>query len=337
VTLTLYVDGVAWRRRAGAVLDRYGDVIAVVKGNGYGFGRRRLAGIAGELGVERLAVGTVHELAGLPATAALAELPAGATERPIVLTPASAADALVGAEATLTVGSVLDVVALTAAGHREPVVVKLASSMRRYGAEPDELPALLGALAGAGLAVDSFALHLPLTGDPVEVEAWVPFLPAGVPLAVSHLDAEALATIRRRHPDRRFPVRLGTALWHGDKATLALRADVMATRPIEPGQSAGYRQVGVPGAGTLVMVGTGTAHGIHPLPDGRSPFHFGQRRLELVEPPHMHTSMLWVPDGAQTPSPGQEVDVQQPLTFVEPDRIIEEPRWSETIFGSTRR
>jgi alanine racemase len=201
--------------------------------------------------------------------------------------------------------------------------VKLASSMRRYGATADDLPALLRALDRAGLAVDSLALHLPVTADAAEIEAWLPRLPAAAPLSVSHLDATALATLRRRHPGRRFPVRLGTALWHGDKAGLALRADVTSTRPVEAGAPAGYRHVTVPGAGTLVMVGAGTAHGVHPLADGRSPFHFARRRLRLLEPPHMHTSMVWVPAGQPTPEAGDAVDVQQPLTFVTPDRIID--------------
>ena len=39
------------------------------------------------------------------------------------------------------------------------------------------------------------------------------------------------------------------------------------------------------------MVGAGTAHGVQPLDDGRSPFHFARQRLALLEPPHMHTSM----------------------------------------------
>jgi alanine racemase len=316
VTLTLTVDAIRWRRRAREVLERHGDVIAVVKGNGYGFGRSRLAGVARELGVERLAVGTVHELGDVAGF--------GGVERLIVLTPASAADASLGPAATLTVGSVRDVDALAAAGHRHPVIVKLASSMRRYGAEPDELPALLDALGAAQLGVDSFAVHLPLAADPAEVEAWLPRLPAGVPLAVSHLDANALEALRRRHSDRRFPIRLGTALWHGDKAGLALRTDVLATRRVEAGQSAGYRLVTVLGPGTLVMVGAGTAHGVHPLADGRSPFHFARRRLELLEPPHMHTSMLWVPDGEPAPAVGDDVDVQQPLTFVTPDRVVDE-------------
>ena len=76
-----------WRRLARPGRARYrrgghGDVIAVVKGNGYGFGRPRLAAEAAALGLRRVAVGTVHELAGLPAFA----------EPPIVLTPVLGAD-----------------------------------------------------------------------------------------------------------------------------------------------------------------------------------------------------------------------------------------------------
>ena len=69
----------------------------------------------------------------------------------------------------------------------------------------------------------------------------------------------------------------------------------------------------MPGDGTLVMVGAGTAHGVHPLGDGRSPFHFARRRLDLVEPPHMHTSMVFVPAGDPAPRCGDIVDVQRPL------------------------
>ena len=64
---------------------------------------------------------------------------------------------------------------------------------------------------------------------------------------------------------------------------------------------------------TLVMVGAGTAHGVHPLADGVSPFHFQRRRLALLEPPHMHTSMVLVPAGEMAPDVGDVVDVQRPL------------------------
>ena len=89
-------------------------------------------------------------------------------------------------------------------------------------------------------------------------------------------------------------------------------------------ERAGYRLVAVPADGMLVMVGAGTAHGVHPQPDGRSPFHFARRRLALVEPPHMHTSMVFVPRGVPVPSVGDAVDVQQPLTYVHVDRVVEQ-------------
>ncbi len=69
------------------------------------------------------------------------------------------------------------------------------------------------------------------------------------------------------------------------------------------------------------MLGTGSANGVTPLADGRSPFHFARRRLDLLEPPHMHTSIAVVPLGEPCPHPGERVDVQSPLTTVQPDRV----------------
>ena len=37
----------------------------------------------------------------------------------------------------------------------------------------------------------------------------------------------------------------------------------------------------------------------------------------------MHTAMLFVPEGDPTPSIGQQVDVQHPLTMTLVDRIVE--------------
>ncbi|HEY1278079.1 MAG TPA: alanine racemase [Acidimicrobiales bacterium] len=311
MTLTLHVDRDAWEANVRDVAARYDDVLAVVKGNGYGFGLGPLAATAVRLGFRRLAVGTVYEIDALP------PLP----QRPVVLTPALELDS--PPDAVLTIGSTEHVAALARRGQGAPVAVKLASSMQRYGVDPDELASLLGAVERAGLGIDQFALHLPLAGDAAEVEAWLPRLPADTPLTVSHVDVGALDRLRASHPGRRIVARLGTALWHGDKSFLDLRADVIDVRTVDAQERAGYRLVDVPGAGTLVMVGTGTAHGVHPLPDGRSPFHFARRRLALLEPPHMHTSMVFVPAGDPVPTVGDEIDVQQPLTYVRVDRVVD--------------
>ena len=115
---------------------------------------------------------------------------------PLVLTPALGEDVTLGAGAILTVGSIEHVRA--AAGRREPVTVKLASSMRRYGVDPSGLPGLLRAVDRAGLDVAGFGLHLPLSGGPEVAEAWLARLPGNAPLAVSHIEPGPLAELRRR-------------------------------------------------------------------------------------------------------------------------------------------
>jgi alanine racemase len=104
---------------------------------------------------------------------------------------------------------------------------------------------------------------------------------------------------------------------------LHLGADVLDVRPVRAGQHAGYRQGTVRCDGTIVVIAAGSAHGVQPLDDGRSPFHFARRRLALLEPPHMHTSMAVVPDGDPTPRPGDIVDVQRPLIST----FVDEVRW----------
>jgi alanine racemase len=307
VTLIARVDGPKLVAHARRVLNDYGDVIAVVKGNGYGLGMRRLAKLALALGVPDLAVGTVHELELLPPE----------VMEPTVLTPILGDAVPVGA--ILTVSSIRHVDAIPASA---PVVIKLASTMRRYGATPGQLPRLMSTIEKAGVDLRGYAIHLPLDGNTFEVDTWLGKLDTTLPVSVSHLTPQALAELRERHPAQRLPIRLGTALWHGDKSFLALRATVLDTQPVGPNDRVGYRAVASPGAGTIVMIGAGTAHGVHPLADGRSPFHFARRRLSLVEPPHMHTSMVWIARGETVPDPGTEVDVQQPLTWVRPDVIL---------------
>ena len=49
---------------------------------------------------------------------------------------------------------------------------------------------------------------------------------------VSHLDAPTYASLRTEAPDHRWRIRLGTALWHGDKSFFTLTADVVEVRPV---------------------------------------------------------------------------------------------------------
>lgn len=309
MTLRLRVDGERWHRQIHDVARHHPGLIPVVKGNGYGFGRRELAAVAAGLS-DTVAVGTIHELDELPATVT-----------PVVLTPTVRPPD--DARPILTVGSTADVAAL--AGWRGRVVVKLATAMHRFGVEPDDLGELTQAARAADLDVVAFAVHPPLAGTDDEhaddIARWLNLLDPDDEVWVSHLHRDGYAALRDAWPERRLRIRLGTALWHGDKAALQLVADVLEVRRVRAGTPAGYRQTAVPDDGWLVIVGAGSAHGVAELPGGLSPFHFARRRLTLLEPAHMHTSMVFVPQGETGPARGDTVDVQRPLIATTVDVI----------------
>ena len=295
MTVTLTIRTAPWRAHVARVANEVDGLVPVVKGNGYGFGRVALAQLASEF-CDTIAVGTIHELDGLPDDV-----------HPVVLTPTLTAPA--STAPVLTVGSQAHIDALTGWGGR--VLVKLVSSMRRYGGDVE----LVDVARRAGLDVIGVSLHPPIAGSPSdhadEIRLVLDQVDPGLTVWVSHLDPTTYASLPKTHTYR---LRLGTSLWHGDKSLLQLGADVIDVRTVRAGDPAGYRQSVVAGNGHLVMIGAGTANGITPLPDGRSPFHFERSRLDLHEPPHMHTSMAFVPDGAKVPRVGRRVDVQRPLT-----------------------
>ncbi len=295
MTVKLTVRSAIWRSHVARTAAEVDGLVPVVKGNGYGFGRTWLAGIAAEF-ADTVAVGTIHELDGLPPELTV-----------VVLTPTLDPPPSTGP--ILTVGRAEHVAALD--GWYGRVIVKLTSAMQRYGAGPE----LIETCLDAGLDVAGVSVHPPLAGaatDHVDgIVAATAGVDPGIPVWLSHLDAAAYAALPA---GRTYRLRLGTQLWHGDKSALHLGADVLDVRPVAAGTTAGYRLGTVEGDGHLVMIGAGTANGVTPLPDGRSPFHFERHRLALHEPPHMHTSMTVVPAGDPLPAVGDWVDVQRPLT-----------------------
>ena len=298
----------AWRSRIAQVVAEVDGLVPVVKGNGYGFGRIRLAEVAAEF-ADTVAVGTVHELDGLPPRLDV-----------VVLTPTLAPPTVPpGAhEPILTVGRTEHLDALDGWGGR--VIVKLETSLRRYGGDIG----LVDVARERGLDVVGVALHPPIAGIADELARQIvdalDVVDPALPVWVSHLDPDRYAALPATHTYR---LRCGTMLWHGDKTALHLAADVLNVREIEADTPAGYRQTTVPSAGHLVMIGAGTANGVTALADGRSPFHHARTRLALLEPPHMHTSMAFVPDGDPVPSVGDWVDVQRPLHMT----AVDDYRW----------
>ena len=59
----------------------------------------------------------------------------------------------------------------------------------------------------------------------------------------------------------------------------------------------------------------------HDDPTRRSPFHFQRRRLAMLERPHMHTTLLVVPEGQPCPAVGDRVDLQRPLIATDVDEL----------------
>ncbi len=312
--LRLRIHEQAWYHAVRSCAEQFPGLIPVVKGNGYGFGRPTLMAVAAPL-ADLIAVGTVFEAGDVPSDRAavvltphLGELPSGA--------PPSV---------TLTIGSLEHVRSLPTRHWQRDVVVKLQSSMRRYGAEPADLEALIAATESADCTITGYALHFPLSGSSLdhvaEVEQWLPLLDRELPLALSHLDALTYARLIDQHPQRLFQIRCGTALWIGDKSALQLGADVLDVGPVHAHVPVGYRGVTAPSDGHIVLVAAGSSHGVRPLADGRSPFHFAHERMHLIEPSHMHTSMLFVPTGQACPIVGDRVDVQCPLILTNVDEL----------------
>lgn len=303
MTIRLTIRTALWRSHVASVANGVDGLVPVVKGNGYGFGRLELARLASEF-ADTVAVGTIHELDGLPDGL-----------NAIVLTPTLGPPS--STSPVLTVGNRTHVEAL--AGWSGRVLVKIASSMHRYGRGPE----LLDDARRAGLDVVGVSIHPPLAGTADdhrdEIVDLIDGLDPAVAVWVGHLDRGTYATLPDTHSYR---LRLGTGLWHGDKSFLHLDADVLDVQSITSGETAGYHQGLARVDGHLVMIGAGTANGVTPLADGRSPFHFERQRLDLHEPPHMHTAMAFVPLGDPLPVIGDRIDLQRPLTTTLVDEYV---------------
>ncbi|PSL01338.1 alanine racemase [Haloactinopolyspora alba] len=350
--LTLHIDTPRWREH---VRDRLADpsgpddgtaavrVVPVTKGNGYGFGNGLLAAEAAAADVPTLAVGTSDEV----------ETVRRAFDGDVlVLAPLRPWDAATADDRVVrTVSRVEDLRRLAAAGGRPRVVIELLTSMRRHGVALADLPEALTACEP--LRVEGFALHLPLAGQhgaEARSLAEQAFAAAGehgpdVPrrLWVSHLSAAEAADLARRTAAD-VNLRVGTALWLGDRAALTARATVIDVHDVRRGDTFGYRQRRARRDGTVAVVAGGTAHGVAleaPTPAtgvrqravalakgglesaGRalSPFRVAGRQRWFAEPPHMQCSMIWLPGGVEVPAVGDEVDVDVRFTITHVDRI----------------
>jgi alanine racemase len=316
MTLRLTVNRQAWLRHVHAQAALLGDskhFVPVVKGNGYGFGRPILIEQATEFATE-IAVGTVFEAHDIPAS-----------HTPIVLTPVgNELPTSLPRNAVLVVGSVHHVNTLVSHGWSGRVIIKLRSSVQRFGAADADVASVVSSVKAAGFEQHGWSVHPPLDGAAAdhaqELTQWLSAVPNDLPMYVSHIDADSLNALRAANHQRSIIARSGTSLWLGDKSMLTLGTDVLDVSPVNGG-TAGYRNTPISGRGSLVVVGCGSSHGVAANTGDLSPFHFGQQRIAMLEPPHMHSTILFIQEGATCPTVNDIVDVQKPLTRVLVDTI----------------
>ena len=316
MTLRLTVNRQAWLDHVHTHAAGLGDaqhLVPVVKGNGYGFDRPLLIEQATQFATE-IAVGTVFEAHDIPAS-----------HTPIVLTPVgNELPTSLPSNAVLVVGSVQHVHTLVSHGWTGRVIIKLRSSVQRFGVAGADVALVVSAVKAAGFEQHGWSVHPPLDGSAAdhmqEIAQWLSVVPNDLPMYVSHIDASTLNTLRTAHSQRKIVARSGTSLWLGDKSMLTLGTDVLDVSRVNGG-TAGYRNTPITGSGSLVVVGCGSSHGVVANAGDLSPFHFAQQRLTMLEPPHMHSTILFVQDGATCPTVNDIVDVQQPLTRVFADTI----------------
>ena len=357
MTFGISIETGAWRQHCDAFRDRVhasdAGLVPVIKGDGYGLGQGFLSGEAQRMGLQAVAVGTVHEVAEV----------AGAFQGDIiVLEPVDPRDA-VAVQAWQALGAVSERVVRTVASpegldhvidsHVHPrVVLEARTSLRRFGFEGPTLRetwAWATTVAAEGrLRVLGLTVHLPLMPSNADLDEVLQLADeTGDPtvhVLLSHIDSRRLDILRRHSPHLRFSLRVGTALWLGLRGAITTEGTVLAVHAVRRGQPMGYHQRRARTNGYLLVVAGGTAHGVglaapaaartarqraisvangflEALGRARSPFRFAGQTLWFVEPPHQHVSLLWLPSTVTPPAVGSAVQARVRLTTTHADVV----------------
>ena len=334
--LTLTIDRQLWHAHHRALLDDAPGLVPVAKGNGYGFGLRLLAAESSRLGVKTLAVGIAQEVSAVRS--------GGFTGEVVVLNPwrpfDDAATALLDDPTVITtVSRAEDLRALARSHPGARVIVEIETSMHRHGLDPRELTdADFGSLKFEG-----WTIHLPARGSLEEAKRLGSdgLAVRRAPVWVSHLSVTDYRALRTALGVRTH-LRVGTRLWLGEQRAYRTTATVLDVHRIRRGAPLGYHGVKAPRDGWIIIVSGGTAHGLAmaaPTPQrslrqrgvtvaqgvldalGRSlsPFTIGGRKRAFAEPPHMHSSMVFVPGDEPAAAVGDAVPVTVRMTTVTAD------------------
>lgn len=296
MTFSLKVDATKFRGHLVSVMNGYAsagaNLVPVVKGNGYGFGRGALANETSRLGCNRIAIGTVWELGQ-----SLADFPGDI----LVLEPFNSVDesAVVqwrrhlehNADRVIVTVSSIDLASVRAAGAKN-IYLEGKTSLSRFGMLHFDMQSLVNF---NDLKVLGLSLHLPIAQSATKVDAtteissafngatlsksmteawnWIVLyeelstkfsLPKHV--SVSHVSEAQVHSFKKMMQsynfDQDIEVRIGTKLWLGEPSALQATGTILQIHEVLHRQTVGYQQIDSGNNQRLIVVSGGTAHGV---------------------------------------------------------------------------
>jgi alanine racemase len=296
MTFLLKVDAEKFRGHLVSMMNSHAtagaELVPVIKGNGYGFGRRLLAAEATRFGSNRIAIGTVWELGQTLADFA---------GQVLVLEPFNASDDDAvrqwrqhlehNADRIIVTVSDLDLAAVRSAGGKI-VYLDGKTSLSRFGILPHDMQSITNF---SDLNVLGLSLHLPIVQSVSKVDAtteissafngaalsqsmtetwnWIVLyqelatkfsLPKH--LSLSHISEDQVKSLKKMMQSYNFElaieVRVGTKLWLGEPNALHVSGTVLQIHEITHKQTVGYQQTEAGSNKRLIIVSGGTTHGV---------------------------------------------------------------------------
>ena len=296
MTFSLNVNAAKFRGHLVSVMNSYAtagaELVPVIKGNGYGFGRGVLASEAARLGSNRIAIGTVWELGQ-----SLADF-AGEI---LVLEPFNSSDTSAvaqwrahlehNADRIIVTVSNVDLAAVRAAGAKN-IYLEGKTSLSRFGILHLDMQSIENF---NDLKVQGLTLHLPIVQPAIKVDAtteissafngatlsksmtetwnWIVLyqelatkfaLPKH--LSLSHITESQLKSLKKMMQsynfDMKIEVRVGTKLWLGEPSALQATGTVLQIHELMNSRTVGYQQTNSGNNKRLIVVSGGTAHGV---------------------------------------------------------------------------
>lgn len=296
MTFSLNVNATKFRGHLVSVMNTYAtagaELVPVIKGNGYGFGRGVLASEAARLGCNRIAIGTVWELGQ-----SLADF-AGEIS---VLEPFNSSDTSAvaqwrahlehNADRIIVTVSNVDLAAVRASGAKN-IYLEGKTSLSRFGILHLDMQSIENF---NDLKVQGLSLHLPIVQPAIKVDAtteissafngatlsksmtetwnWIVLyqelatkfaLPKH--LSLSHITESQLKSLKKMmqsyNIDMEIEVRVGTKLWLGEPSALQATGTVLQIHELMNSRTVGYQQTNSGNNKRLIVVSGGTAHGV---------------------------------------------------------------------------